>query len=120
MSLLRIVEGERDEAIIRGDTYKQAAENLKAERDALQARVKEAEAHDCGYALTRVLEIAERQLALAERRKDALVPFVAVLAGTPEVTDTWPDEMKLGVKMELVPTIGDYRRARAAIEEEGT
>ena len=50
--------------------------DMREERIArLQERVEEAEAHDCGYALTRVLEIAERQLALAERRKKALKKY---------------------------------------------
>ena len=44
----------------------------RTERDALQERVEEFEAHDCGLALTKALEIAERQLALAERWKKAL------------------------------------------------
>jgi hypothetical protein len=46
--------------------------DLRAENARLQERVEEAETHDCGYALTKALEIAERQMALAERRKEVL------------------------------------------------
>ena len=54
-------------------------------------------------------------LAQGDEMREALKPFAAVLEGMPEVTDDWPDTMKLGVLVHLVPTIGDYRRARSAL-----
>ena len=54
------------------DTATETGLRVMKERDALQARAEEAEKHDCGMALTKALEIAERQLALAERCKEEL------------------------------------------------
>ena len=53
--------------IIIEDLERRLAENAR-----LQERVKEAERHDCGYALQRTLEIAERQMALAKVRGEEL------------------------------------------------
>ena len=94
----------------------------KGESDSVIRRIvalvpRDVEQEDIFAAIERTVAERNEAEALAERRKKALEPFAAVLPAMPEVTDTWPDEMKLGMAMHLVPTIGDYRRARAAIEE---
>ena len=53
-------------------SWKKEKDDLEAENARLQERVKELEKHDCGYALQRTLEIAERQMALAKVRGEAL------------------------------------------------
>ncbi len=105
-------------------------DSLRAENARLQARVEEAEAHACGWALRQAIKIGRKARALAERRKDALEPFdlcqnvqhkpaeyvtrdMAIDAGEPTMEGT----MLRGVISEPCGNC-DGCRARAAIEEE--
>ncbi len=63
---------QRDALQARVDVVELEQEENRQHAQDYKARVEEAEAHDCGYALTKALEIAENQMALAERRKKTM------------------------------------------------
>ena len=92
---------------------------MVSELACLQARVEEAEVHDCGYALTRVLEIAERQLALAERRKEALEATGNDLARLHDGdVSNYGLEIRAMLRRANAAIALTLETARAAIEEE--